>query len=64
MAYVPHKPVFRRVENIMQRENRCAQPRGQMAAGTGYIINQKLAYFLGEVGEFVFIEAPADRRDY
>src|SRR5262249_27984866 len=50
VPYVPHKPVIRRVEDVVQRYRQfdSAETRGEMPATGAYGLNQKLAQFLGE----------------
>ena len=45
MAHIPHQPIFGRIEDIMQRDGEFhgAEVGGEMAAGPGDRVDQKLA---------------------
>ena len=50
MPHVPDQPVLGRVEDIVQSDGEFhgAQVGGEVSAGSGHRLNQKLAQFLGQ----------------
>ena len=65
VADVPHQPVVRRVEHVMQRDGQLhrAEIGRQMAAGLAHRVDQKLAQLVGQLRQLLALQLAQVRRD-